>query len=166
MLGKKYQCSFDTAPQLVEALAESGLLKEEYRKLLEPVIFKIDDELGQKIITIHKNYLSNGNSLPKLAKVLLDKWLGSDTSAYILHDFLSEYLMVLKDGKYASIDRTTLADIFVRSLDLTKLNKLQKFIIWVICKVAAMFDGKYKSTFNSLKQKIETCEVKNLSQIA
>lgn len=73
------------------------------------------------IVDVHRGFLTRGQSIPRLAKHFVEKWLGIDHFAVVLHDWLYEYLLIERNYSKRPITQLDAIEIFGRALETTDL---------------------------------------------
>ena len=113
---------FTLVPRLEKARDESGLLGIEYKRVMDGFSFILHSPHQVQSVTVHRGFLTNGSSLPFIARRLIDKWIGLDHPSVILNDWLSEYLLIEVNYKGILINNYDALDIFIKALELTSAS--------------------------------------------
>lgn len=114
----------------------SDKLKGDYWVLTKEFTYFINSLDSNKFVTVPKGFLSDGASVPKLLRFLIDT-MGRHSQAAILHDYLTEtYLITIgnpgKKGNSAkSIKRKEIDNIFYEALGVLSVPKVNILAIKV-----------------------------------
>ena len=146
---------FTIIPRLNEARDESDILGKKYYKVTEGFTFIMQFPKYTHSVTVHKGFLTNGSSLPFIVRSLIDRWIGLDHPSVILHDWLSEYLLIEANYKVIQINNYDAFDIFIRALKTTKLSKAQISIIYALCGFRNLLKFPFSTRSNPFKRYIE-----------
>lgn len=146
---------YSLIPRLEKAGDESDLLGAEYQRVCTGFSFVLKLIDQRCCVSVHRGFLTNGNSLPFLARKLLEKWLGLDHPAVVLHDWLSEYLLIESNyvGKQITLSEAT--EIFILALEMTKLTSGQITWIQLICDYRNLWKSPYSTRLNPYKRYVE-----------
>jgi len=146
---------FTILPRLIVAGDESDLLKTTYRKTKHGFSYVFIRRGKTHTVTVHSGFLTNGQSLPPLARKLLTNWIGQNNHCIALHDWLCEYLLIEKNYKAKPITIHEALDIFIDSLNTTSLTCRQKWIIKMLCKTSNLLKRSNHVRFNPYKRYLE-----------
>ncbi len=146
---------YTTLPKLTDARDESELLGQPYNRVCCGFSFVMQSSKETCSVTIHRGFLTNGSSLPNIARKLLKKWIGIDHPSIVMYDWLTEYLLIEVDSKCCPITRYDAMHIFLLALRQTKLSKTQLFYIYLLCDLHNLFMSNDKATLNPYKRYLE-----------
>lgn len=146
---------FTIVPRLDKARDESDLLGIEYDRVTCGFSFVIQTPEHVQSVTIHKGFLTNGSSLPFIARKLLEKWIGLKHPAIVLHDWLSEYLLIEINYKGILINNYDALDIFITALKTSNLTPAQITIIRSICGFRNLIKRPYSTRLHPYKRYVE-----------
>lgn len=149
------ECYYTHTPAMEKARDALDLLGEEYRRVTTGFSFIMCRGDNVRSVSIHRGFLTNGSSLPLPARALLEKWLGKDHPAIVLHDWLSEYLLI--EYRYYGVTVTIqeALDIFTKALEITSLTPRQIRIIRAICKISFIGRKPNHARLNPFKRYVE-----------
>ncbi len=142
-------------PSLEAARDESAILGREYYKTTTGFSFVMRDGDITRSVTVHRGYLTNGYSLPHLARKLLQEWLGFGHPAIVLHDWLSEYLLIENNYTGQPITIYEALNIFIKALEISRLTPAQVRAIYIICTMANMIKNPYQAQHFPYKRYVE-----------
>ena len=157
MSGSNQQDQYYTlVPKLSEAWDESAQLGADYKRVMTGFSFIMVGEGGVvKSASVHRGFLTNGYSLPVIPRLLIKKWLGDDCMAVVLHDWLSEYLLIESNYRCEQISIYEALSMFIRALEMTTLTEVQIRTIQALCTTSMLWRSPYKPRLKPFKRYIE-----------
>lgn len=154
---KNSQCYYTQIPHLVDAWDESIMMRdgENYKKVVSGFSFIVEGQESPISISVHRGFLTNGLSIPSIIRKKVFEWLGREHPAIILHDWLSEYLLIERDYFAYPISMHDARAIFLKALETSCLTKKQLQTIKIVMTLSTLFSNSNRSRHNPFKRYVE-----------
>lgn len=151
------QCYYTQIPHLVDAWDESVMMRdgENYKKVVTGFSFIIEGQESPICVSVHRGFLTNGSSLPSIIRKKVFEWLGVEHPAIVLHDWLSEYLLVEHDYFGCPITIHDARRIFIKALEISGLTDQQIAFINYAMIGSSVFKNANRSQHNTFKRYVE-----------
>lgn len=152
--------SYFTSPFELELTRKiSSLLDDNYYRVKESQSFVVSGESDETFsITVPRNYLTNGSTIPDFIRPLISRWIGFQHPAVVLHDYLDEYLLIEKKYYKIPINRYHLVFYFIEALKVSGVSKRHCSIIQFLYYVHLLFTNVSRPSLNTYKQYIESVQ--------
>lgn len=112
----------------------SALLGREYWRVMNGFVYYIGSENSKNFVVIPKGFLTDGASVPSIARSLVPR-LGSHGQAAILHDYLCENYFISRvvnnEVVRVNINRKTADHIFYEAMQVLEVPTLRYKLIKV-----------------------------------
>lgn len=119
----------------------SELLGKPMWVVTEPFEYRIGSLDSDKMVNIHKGFLTDGSSLPKSLMQLAQPW-AENGLAVIVHDYLYNYKRIQQsDGWPIAIDHSFADEIFTEALSVLGVSKHKRVIVKVGLVLWRMFNA-------------------------
>jgi len=154
---KNSQCYYTQIPHLADAWDESVMMRDgkNYKKVLTGFSFIIEGQDSPISVSVHRGFLTNGSSIPAIIRSKVFEWLGVEHPAIVLHDWLTEYLLVEHDYFGRPISAHDARAIFIKALENSCLTKKQLLTIEIAMRFSSMFSNPNRPQIKPFKRYIE-----------
>lgn len=155
MLMSETYCYYTVKPKLLADAVSSCKLHDSYNRVINGFSFVIETNGETKSITVHRGFLTNGNSIPALAKDIIDTILPSTSPIYVLYDWLSEYKLISIGCIQRRLSKKEFISILAMALKLEGLTDNQYFIILTLFKLISLLGTHTNYSLDPYKRYLE-----------
>lgn len=140
----------------------SAILRNRYWLVTTGFTYRVTED-GGEVVHIPQGYLTDGGCIPKLLQKLVPIW-GQQAQAYIVHDYLCEYLQIWKDGKIVKIDRARCDKILNEALKEAGVSSVVKRTIYKSVCFYRHFAAAINPSFSLEKRDLERSILANFEK--
>lgn len=132
----------------------TAILGKDYWYLPNDIRYEIvigDDTYN---ILIERGFLTDGATVPRILWSLFPLWTNY-TAAVILHDYMCNYGIVMKNGSYTTLNRSNVDKIFLKVMQFHKVSRIKYWIMYAAVRLHAITTGRYRPFIGRTKALME-----------